>query len=172
MSLKPLELFSAPVGVVSHVGSVDGDELFPAYSPQAQEEALDHIEVIAANVNSQARECPTPFLSVQSSSALLARVLDTVERSNAAGDPMIYGERRREAPAPLYSIFHLGLERGSEIAFHVDVLAIRPGERISAAGAPPLFSGSLFLKEYTVAVRKGPLAFEQMRVVDLLERAA
>ncbi len=166
------ELFSAPVGLIGHLGSPYGDDVFPVYSPQAQEEALDHVEQIAADVNTCARSGATSVGHVAAASLLLARVLDTVVASNAAGDPDVYGAASKFGGPPLLSIFHLGIDRNKDVLFSVDVLAIRVGDKISSPGGKPLFSGALFLKEYTVSARRGPLAFENIRVVDLVERAA
>lgn len=167
------ELFTAPVGLIGHLGSPLGDDVFPVYSPQAQEEALDHVEQIAIDVNSIARTGATTSVGqTASASLLLSRVLDTVVASNAAGDPDVYGHPAKFGGPPLLSLFHLGLDRGREVLFSVDVLAIRIGDKISNHGGKPLFSGALFLKEYTVSARRGPLAFENMRVIDLVERAA
>lgn len=166
------EIFSSPVGVIGHLGDSRGDDLFPAYSPQAQEEALDHVEQIASDVNTLARSGAGPFGQVASASVLLARVLDTVVTSNAAGDPDVYGQTPTFGGPPLLSIFHLAIDRGRDVVFNVDVLAVRVGDKVSRRGEKPIFSGALFLKEYTVSARRGPLAFEHMRVVDLVERAA
>lgn len=166
------EVFTSPVGVIGHLGDPRGDDLFPAYSPQAQEEALDHIEQIAGDVNTLARSGASPFGQVASASVLLARVLDTVVASNAAGDPDVYGQPSTFGGPPLLSIFHLGIDRGRDVVFSVDVLAVRVGDKVSRRGEKPIFSGALFLKEYTVSARRGPLAFEDMRVVDLAQRAA
>lgn len=172
MLARRRELFTAPVGLIGHLGSPFGDDVFPVYSPQAQEEALDHVEQIAVDVNHHARSGATPVGQVAAASLLLARVLDTVAVSNAAGDPDVYGHPSKFGGPPLLSIFHLGVDRNREVLFNVDVLAIRVGDKISSQGGKPLFSGTLFLKEYTVSARRGPLAFENIRVVDVVERAA
>jgi hypothetical protein len=171
MSALSGEIFNAPVGVISHIDGRSRDTLVPAYSPQAQEEALDHIERIAADVNAQGRRGPVLLPKISGGSILLGRILDTVVESSAAGDPVIYGEGRFPG-APLLSVFHLGVDRGREVAFRVAVFAVRAEENAQLRQGSPLFSGGLFLKEYCVAARRGPLAFEDVRIVDLVERAA
>jgi len=163
------EIFEEPVGVVAHVANgVPSTRVFPVYSPGAQEEAVDHIAAIAADFNRRHGGSLGRIAEFAASSLLLGRVLERIIESNDRGDAAVRGGEWRREGTPLLGISRLGVDRGSEVAFRVELVAVRTGGVIRDR----IHSGLLVLKDYTVTAQRGPLAFESVRVVDVVERAA
>jgi hypothetical protein len=163
------ELFVEPVGVIAHVANgLPTPRVFPVYSPGAQEEAVDHVAAIAADFNRRRGGALGQIAEFSASSLLLGRVLREILESNDGGDKVVRGNGRPHQGTPLLGISRLGVERGAEVAFRVELIAVRAGDVLRDR----ILSGLLVVKDYTVTAQRGPLAFESVRVVDVVERAA